>query len=398
MLDVRSNIYEILRESPECDEFLFPFKDSINCDTTLDSLATELGISVVALQYGITRIQKRVEQYPCNYLKMRDKLIKPNHVNVAGFVNFLWQNQFIDELRRQADRLNIALNLNIFPKHSKKEFQNYLAVCNNPDDLPEVLIGKGFSSLVTQQFVSKFVKSGVYKHPSVCDAMGEIFAESGLVDEGENYHPFGVEEVVMLHDKTIAFEQELPTLWSELILPRYAGTIMQQGKNQRDHFGFNMMLYFYHTLGESGVEGYAKNVMNKQHFAHIIKHIAQNSCGSAPINVVHQFASKFIPSDLKHNTEVIQTKDGNPCALIYYLLKESASPQAVELVKHLYSPQIKEIIETCGTAHITSQSAMSGSSKVQWVGWQNLKELPLPYLKEGLSELAYQKYKQQIEE
>ncbi len=394
MIDADSNIYEILESCPECDEFLFPFKDSINCDTTLNTLAKELDISVVALQYGISRTQKRAEQNPCDYEKMRAKLIKPNHVNVAGFVNFLWQNQFVDELRKQADKLNIALNLNIFPKHSKKEFQNYLALCNDPNDLPEVLIGKGFSSLVTQSFVSKFVKSGVYKHPSICSSIGEVFAESGLVDDGDNYHPFGVEEVVMLHDKTIAFEEELPTSWSELLSPRYAGSIMQMGKNQRDHFGFNIMLYFYHTLGVSGVEGYAANVVNKQHFAYIIKNMAQNSQDSAPISIVHQFASKFIPSDLKHNTEIIETKDGNPCALLYFLLKESASPQAVELIKHLYSPQIKEIIEKCGTAHITSERAMSGSSRLQWVGWEDIKELPLPYLKEELSELAYLKYQQ----
>ncbi|MFI3247854.1 MAG: ABC transporter substrate-binding protein [Rikenellaceae bacterium] len=394
MVDARSNIYEILESCPECDEFLFPFKESIDRETTLYSLATKLDISVEALQYGIARTQKRAEQNPCDYEKMRAKLIKPNHINVAGFVNFLWQNQFIEELQNEARRLNIALNLNIFPKHTKKELQNYLAICNNPDDLPEVLIGKGFSSLMTQSFVTKFVKSGLYKHPSVCDSIGSVFAESGLVDEGENYHPFGVEEVILLHDKTIPFDQELPTSWPELLQPRYAGSIMQMGKSQRDHFGFNIMLHLYHTLGREGVEGYAANVMNKQHFAYIIKNIAQNNPESAPISVVHQFASKFIPSDLKHDTEIIKTTDGNPCTTIFFLMKQNTSPQAIELIKHLYSPQIREIIERCGTSHITSKKSMSGNTKLQWVGWEKIKELPLPYLKEELSELAFLKYKQ----
>ncbi len=396
MIDAQSNIYEILKDTPECGEFLFPFKGSIDSGTTLASLAQELDISVVPLQYGISRTIKRAEQYPCNYDKMRAKLIKANHINIAGFVNFLWQDKFVEELRHQADKLGIALNLNIFPKHLKKEFQNYLSLCDDPDDLPEILIGKGFSSLVTQRFVSKFVKSGIYKHDSVCNSIGRAFAESGLVDEGENYHPFGVEEVILLHDKTIPFEQPLPRSWSELLLPRYEGAIMQMGKSQRDHFGFNIMLYFYHTLGVRGVEEYSANVANKQHFAHIIKNIAQKSTGSAPINVVHQFASKFIPSDLKHHTEVIETEDGNPCASIYFLMKHDAPSQAVELAKHLYSPQIKEIIERCGTSHITSERAMSGGEKVQWVGWQNIKELPLPYLKEELSERAYQRYQTPI--
>lgn len=392
MIDTQSNIYEILERYPECDEFLFPFMDSIDATSTLDSLAKERELSVVALQYGISRTQKRAEQNPCDYAKMRSKLIKPDHINVAGFVNFLWQNQFIEELRRRAEELNIALNLNIFPKHSKKEFQNYLALCNDADDLPEILIGKGFSSLMTQRFVSKFVESGDYKHPSICSSIGRGFVESGLVDEGENYHPFGVEELIMLHDKTIPFEQELPTKWSELTASRYAGSIMQMGKSERDHFGFNMMLYFYHTLGHNGVERYASNVANKQHFSHIIKNIAQNSCGSAPINIVHQFASKFIPSDLKHNTQIIRTEDGNPCATLFFMLKHNSSQQAVELAKHLYSPQIKEMVERCGTTHITSTTPLSGGHKVQWVGWKSVKELRLPYLKEELSDLAFLKY------
>lgn len=392
MVDAQSNIHDILKKHPECDEFLFPFCRSINKETTLYSLAEELDIPIAALQHGIARTQKRAVQNPCNYNQMRTKLIEPNHINIAGFVNFLWQNQFVKELQQHANRLSIPLNLNIFPKHSKKEFQNYLAVCNNPDDLPDMLIGKGFSSLSTQRFISKFVKTGVFQHAPVCNSMAKVFTSSGLADEGDNYHPFAVEEMVLLHDKTIALDAALPTSWQELLAPRYAGAIMQMGKNQRDHFGFNIMLYFYLMNGRKGVENYAANVENKQHFSYIIKNIARNNAHSAPISVVHQFASKFVPSQIKHNTEIIKTTDGNPCMSVFFLLKQNASAQAVELAKHLYSPQIKSILETCGTAHITSEQAMSGNSKVQWVRWQNIKQLPLPYLKEELSEWAYLKY------
>jgi hypothetical protein len=80
---------------------------------------------------------------------MRELLIKSDAVNITGFVNFLWQEPFINELKNKAEVMGINININIFPKHVKKVFQNYLAVCNNPDDLPEILIGKGFSSFMS---------------------------------------------------------------------------------------------------------------------------------------------------------------------------------------------------------------------------------------------------------
>ncbi len=394
-MDLRTdtNIKKLLKSIPECKEQLYSYKNMIKDNTTLQSLAINANIPLNALTYGLERNIKRATQNPCNYDAMRNRLIKRNAVNIAGYVNFLWQNDFISELKKKAKKEGIELNINIFPKHSKKEFQNYLAVCKTSEDLPEILIGKGFSSLMTQQFVEQFVTNGDYQNANFHVQKGLIFNNTNIDDTENQYHPFAVEEMVMVHDLTSTVYTDKPTKWSDLLTPKFAGTIMQMGKNQRDHFGFNIMLHWYSKYGEEAIAKYAENVKDKQHFAYIIKNMATHDRQTSPINIVHQFASLFIRSDARNKVEVIQTKDGNPITCHFFLAKKNANENALKIANYLYSDNIKAIIEKYGTTHISSEQLFSGNKIFQWVGWDKLKTLPLPYLKEYLSEIAYQNYK-----
>ncbi len=392
-LRVDTNINELVKRVPECAEQLYSFNKFIKDDTTIELLAINANIPLNALKYGLERTIKRASQYPCNYAEMRKKLIKPDAVNIAGYVNFLWQNDFITELKRKAQSDGINLNLNILPKHSKKEFQNYLAVCRSAEDLPDILIGKGFSSLMTQQFVEKFVTPGYYQNSAFNIKKGKVFSDTNIIDNEHYYHPFAIEEMVMIHDKTKDIKIDLPEKWSDLLTPKFAGTIMQMGKNQRDHFGFNIMLHWYSKFGEEAIIKYAENVENKQHFSYIIKNMATNNNDTMPISIVHQFASLFIRSDVRNKVEIIKTQDGNPITCHFFLAKKDAGLQAITIANHLFSKEVKTIIQKCGTTHISSDALFSGNNKFQWVGWDKLRSLPLPYLKEYLSEIAYQNFK-----
>ncbi len=392
-LQQNTNIKELLKNVPECAEQLYSFNKYIKDDTTLQLLAINANIPLNALKFGLERTIKRASQYPCCYTKMRNKLIKPDAVNIAGYVNFLWQNDFITELEKKAKKEGIKLNINIFPKHTKKEFQNYLAVCQSADDLPDIFIGKGFSSLMTQQFVEKFVTSGYYQNSAFNIKKGKVFSETNIIDKDHYYHPFAVEEMVMIHDKTKDINIDLPEKWSDLLSPEFAGTIMQMGKNHRDHFGFNIMLHWYAKFGEEAIAKYAENVEDKQHFSYIIKNMATSNDNTLPISIVHQFASLFIRSDVRNKIDIIKTQDGNPITCHFLLAKKNARLQAIIMANHLFSKEIKTIIQRCGTTHISSDTLFSGNNKFQWVGWDKLRSLSLPYLKEHLSEIAYQNFK-----
>lgn len=388
-----TNLQQLLSAIPETGEFLHPFIAAINQTTTAELLAETAGLSLNALLLGLKRVVKRARQNPFDFEAMHRKLVKPKAVNVAGFVNFLWQNEFVAELKSKAEALNIDLNINVFPKQYKAQFQNYLSVCSSADHLPEVLIGKGFSSLMTSRFVDTFVKTGDYSYKMDESNMGQIFVDAGLQSADADYHPFGVDEIVMLLDKTVKKDAKVPASWSDILLPEYNQLLAQMGKNQRDHFGFVIMLYLYAQHGTSGIEQYAANVKRKEHFTGIIKGIGKSDENAAVISIVHQYAEKMIRSDAKDKTEIIITADGNPCVCNFFLVKSTASREAQELANHLYSPQIKAILEKGGTNHITSNSLLSGSNTIRWVGWDAIKSFKHPYIKEYLSEIAYSKFK-----
>ncbi len=394
IIDEHTNTRDLLINVPECREFLYPYHSAPGVDSNLHELAVSCNISLNALRNGIERYVKRAKQNPHDYHQMREQLVKPGTVNIAGFVNFLWQEPFVKELEAKAEKQGFRLNINIFPKHAKKQFQNYLATCNNPGDLPEILIGKGFSSFMTSYFVNTFVKQGYYQHPMPGDGMSDFFKSKSFADPHQSYHPFGVEELVMVYDSSRSHEVPPPHSWEDILQPGYHGMLSQMGKEQKDHFGFIMMLYLYNSLGEEGIKRYAANVKIKQHFTRTIKNMGKRNDQSAPVNIMHQFAAKFTRSDIREKIQVIDTQEGNPSACHFFLMKNRVSEQTVEMAKHLYSEPIKNIIEKAGTTHISSPSPLSGSKNTRWIGWDTLRELPLPYLKEHLSEIAYKYFKQ----
>ena len=386
------NISKITANYPECMELLHPFRSLINCETTISNQAENSCYSTAAFVEGIERYIQRSESDPINFDEIRNKIIKPNHVNIAGFVNFLWQKELVDALKRHARENDIILNINLFPKHQKKIFQNYLANCHSADQLPEILVGKGFSSLMTKQFIDRFVLNDIFQHTSPFEKISPFFIAQGLKDEKQHYHPFAVEEMVLIRDRSIPLASKNPESWSDLLSPAYSNSIMQMGKNKRDHFGFNIMLQLYCKGGEKMIEKFAVNVKNKQHFSYIIKNIASKNEHSAPINVVHQFASLFIRSDARDQCSVIKTSDGNPVNCHFFLLKKEAPKTAIKMAKYFYSDEVKQLISQSGSTHTTASQLFSGSERIQWVGWDTIKHLPLPFLKDHLSKIAFDHY------
>ncbi len=42
-------------------------------------------------------------------------------------------------------------------------------------------------------------------------------------------------------------------------------------------------------------------------------------------------------------------------------------------------------------------SVLANEKKIRWIGWEQVKNSPLPFLKEYLSEIAYQEYEMSYE-
>lgn len=312
---------------------------------------------------------------------------------MAGFVTFTWQRQFEEELMHFAKEQKIKLNLNIFLKPGKGAFQNYLSRCESPDHLPDILLGKGFSSLMTRQFVDKYLRSGIYQmvidvpyHPSV--------AATSLFDPEHHYHTFGVNEFLMVYDKTKECPAGKPKSWSDLLLPEYKGMITQMGKNMCDHFGFVLLFYLYHIFGEDCIRSYVSNVKSKQHFSQMIRNMAAGHPDAAPINALHGFTTTFIRSDARPFVEIINPLDGNPVVSHFFLIKHNASNEAIEMARHLFSSQIGEILEKGGTIHLSPTSSLAEGKRLRWIGWDAVKNAPLPYLKEYLGQVAAKIYQE----
>jgi ABC-type Fe3+ transport system, periplasmic component len=318
---------------------------------------------------------------------IRRELLQPGKVNMAGFADFTWHEAFIEEMERFASAENIPLNHCFFQKNNKKAFQLYLAQCENPDELPDILVGKGFSSLMTRRFVDKFVRTGHFDTPLEAD-VNELWNTSGLYDTSEQYHAFGAEELVILHDKSKQANLPLPTRWSDLLKPEYADAVTQMGKPQRDHFGSNMLFYLHQQFGEQGIRDYARSVQFKWHFSKIIKDIGKNHPEASPFNVVQRYTTLFVRSNA--DVEVLSPEDGNPVSTFFLLVKKGSNEQVLKIARHFFSKEITGFLENAGAISAHPDSPVAANANIRWLGWETIKNASLPYQKDDFSEIAFE--------
>lgn len=391
MVMPESCVSRLLSEYPGCLEFLWPFRRAISPSTTVGELADQFFLPVETFLAGLDRLIIRSRLNACDYPTMKRRIIRRNAVNMAGFVTFTWQNAFEEELKTFAGNKKIRLNLNIFSKPEKATFQNYLACCKSHDDLPEILLGKGFSSLMTRQFVDNYLRTGIYRQAIDMPYHPDIEAAS-LYDPENQFHTFGVNEFLMVFDRTKECCAGKPQSWGDLLSPAYQGMITQMGKNLCDHFGFVLLFYLYHRFGEDSIIRYVSNLKSKQHFSQMIKNLATGHPSAAPVNTLHGFTTSFIRSEARPFVEIVNPADGNPVTSHFFLIKNDASDEAIDIARHLYSFEMARIIEAGGTIHASPYSRLAEGKNLSWIGWEAVRNAPLPYLKEYLGRIAARAY------
>lgn len=382
-----TRIDELVAQFPECREYLWPFRDAITSGMRLEQLSSRYFFPVKAFEAGLKSRIGQHNQVSEGYKKIRQNIVKSSCINIAGFVNEKWRGSLTDELNRFAQSQHISLNINLLPKNKKQDFAHYISVCTNPDDMPDILIGKGFGTLMSQRFNQLFIKTGVYqKRLNV--GYNSLFQSADLIDVEQNYHPFALEEYLMAFHN---YDQMLcpPTSWFDILQPGYRGKITQMSESKSDKFCFVMLFYLYKKYGEEGIIRYASNVNRSCALDQIQQEMISNMNGTS-LTTMYAHGFHRIQSMAEFNTREIIPMDGNPVTLNFLLVKQQADEQADMMARHFYSPQVGAIIESSGLIHAGTHSLKAGSRNVRWLGWDTIKNAPLPFLKDYLNVLAMQ--------
>ncbi|MFM2292516.1 MAG: hypothetical protein RIS29_2329 [Bacteroidota bacterium] len=337
---------------------------------------------IQALNQLVAKDQKDLEKSA----QLKDMLVKPGKVNMAGFADFTWHEAFISEMENYARLNDIPLHHQFFLKNDKKAFQFYLAQCEKASDLPDILVGKGFSSLMTRKFVDQFIHTGEFDMPIGAE-VNELWEKTGLYDSHEQYHAFGAEEQVILVDLSNPNHTAEPARWTDLLQPEYKNTVTQMGKPQRDHFGANQLFYLHEQGGDESIRAYANAVQHKWHFSKIIKDVGKNHPDASPYSIVQRYTTLFVRSDAK--VKILSPEDGNPVSAFFILVKKGSSEQVLQIARHFFSEAITRLLENAGAISAGIHSASAPIANIRWIGWDAIKNSNLPYQKDDFSEVAF---------
>ncbi|MGL6314253.1 ABC transporter substrate-binding protein [Vibrio sp. WXL103] len=364
-IGAKTSIDQIRQLGSLADEFLYPFDTS--GDMTLGQYCAQSRLAVDSMIEGLNRAARK-QQFAAPQAQLYRRLIKPGYINVAVFSHFTWHEPLIDFIQQQAKRLEIALNLQVFSKRNKIELQAYLAACEQADQLPDMLIGKGFSSLMSARFQALFVQTGVFKQRI------DTEPTHPWQDPRHSYHLLALDPLERVSHIDSATSEKQQQLWVA-------------GRPDKQHMNFALLLERYLQGGESAVRRQFEQVTGFLHFSQIVEQLVRHDHHADPrCYIMRRYSRLFVPSRYREQLDIDHLQGGAPCSAVYMLVKSNANESLLALAESLYLPDMQPHWTKAGLVDIGS--AAQEAQRYRFPKWEALYDLPLPWLKARLAGLG----------
>ena len=251
----------------------------------------------------------------------------------------------------------------------------------DPDELPAIIASIGFGDFWKQEFVSRFVRSGVFESvlPSRVNPM---FEKAGLIDPRGCYTIYGVTPYIFLVDTKRLGALPAPRVWEDLLDSKYRNEIVMCGDG--DDMADAVVLNMYKDQGIDGLKRLAGNVKSIMHSSRMAKIAGTDDPDAAVVFIIPCFFAES--TKRPEHVRVVWPEDGAAASPLYFLAKKSERGRLSELISfftHGFST-----IESASRFIPLGRTDMSGvpaDAKIKWIGWNFIEENDVSTLRDELN-------------
>ena len=259
----------------------------------------------------------------------------------------------------------------------------YDPICweDDPDKLPAIIGSIGFGDFWRKEFVNWHVRTGIFK--SVLPArINPLHEQAGLVDPQGVYTLYGVTPYVFLVDTRRLGNLPVPSIWEDLLHPRYKREIIMCGDG--DDMADAVILNVYKDFGRDGLQAMANNCKGLMHSSSMVK-----SAGSADENAG---AIYVIPAFFAESTQqpdyikVVWPDDGAAASPLYFLAKKSAHKRLAGLL-HFFLSGFASIESAAWFVPLAGSMPvpLPPQARLKWVGWDFIEKNNVNALRDELN-------------
>ena len=253
--------------------------------------------------------------------------------------------------------------------------------CTNARDFPDVVSFLGFGPLFSARFRERFVGRGVFRSLTF-PQVDEGLARKGFIDPERRYTVLAVNPMVMVADHTRLGARAVPTGWADILKPEYERSVGAVGRGTS--LNDPLLLSIFKEFGRSGIGRLGKAIAWRSHPAEMVK-VAGRGLPDAPaVSIIDYFFAKMIRH--QERISIIWPEEGALAIPFVALVKRGRPGRLKDIGAFLTSTTLARI---CADAYFLPVNAgvrarLPGSLKLNWLGWDFLREDGLDALTEEI--------------
>lgn len=243
--------------------------------------------------------------------------------------------------------------------------------------LPDIVASLGFGFLFERGFRERFVDTGIYESLSFSPPRQSL-AESGVIDPECHYTILAINPMVMVVDHTKIGKRPIPRKWADILEPEYERSVGVVGRDA--FFNETLSLTIYKEFGLPGIRKLRRAVAWAGHPAQMVKMAGKAHPDAPAISIIDYFFAKMIR---RQDRISIVWPDEGALAIPFVALAKTDRRKGVRAIASFLTG--RKTARICADAYYYPVYSdvpiyLPESLKLNWLGWEYLKENDLEVL------------------
>jgi ABC-type Fe3+ transport system substrate-binding protein len=232
--------------------------------------------------------------------------------------------------------------------------------------IPDITASIGFGFFFRREFRKRFIDTGVFESLSF-PRLRQSIAERGIVDPDRHYTVIAINPMVMVVDHTKIGNRPVPQKWADILEEEYERSVGVVGNE-------TLSLTIYKQFGLSGIRKLRRAIGWASHPAQMVKMAGKAHPDAPAISIIDYFFAKAI----RHQDRIsIVWPEEGALAIPFVALAKKERKEGIGAVAAFLTG--RKTAQICADAYYYSVYAdvpayLSESLKLNWLGWEYLKE------------------------
>ncbi|HSQ41210.1 MAG TPA: ABC transporter substrate-binding protein [Fibrobacteraceae bacterium] len=288
--------------------------------------------------------------------------------------------KFLSQRPELAQELSVDLEGNV---NHETSYYPKLELAENPEDLPDILVGSDINNLFHKRFRERFIDKGVFAEylPYGRNALLDSHA---FFDPDRRFTMLSANMLVLVADLERLGSRPVPKSWADLLSSQYENSVAIRGDGS--FFCNGVLLPFFKAWKEKGVEQLAKNICAGLHPSQMAKMAGAGQPDTPALFIMPYFFFDKVVH--KENVRLIWPEEGAIASPVFILVKPEAAQSRQALLDFLVSKEMGEVFCRRGFPHCHPDTqAELPSQRYFWIGWDYLKNSDVGKDKDVIQEI-----------